>query len=278
MPTRASRQAKGIRFKWKEEDMQAAIAAVTNGTMSKNGACKTFGINKATLLRHLRKSNKIGNGGKKQIGRQTDLPEEIEDQLANHIINLESRFYGLTPVNLRKLAFQIADINGLTTRFNSTKKIAGKEWLAGFLKRHPEISLRSPEATSLARASGFNRTQIETFFNLLISLIDDNNITANNIYNVDESGLTVVQKLSKVLAKKGKHQVGSVTSLERGQTATIVCCMNAVGNYVPPGIIFPRCRIKAELQDGAPPGSMFSCQVSKQSCFYFFCFCHNLSI
>ena len=59
MSTRASRQSKGIRFKWKEEDMQAAITAVTNGTMSKNGACKTFSINKATLLRHLRNSNKI---------------------------------------------------------------------------------------------------------------------------------------------------------------------------------------------------------------------------
>ena len=177
----------------------------------------------------------------------------------------------ITPLDLRNLAFQIAEVNGITTRFNAAKKLAGKEWLAGFLKRHPDISLRSPEATSLARASGFNRIQIETFFNLLTSLIEDNNISAHDIYNVDESGLTVVQKLSKVLAKKGKHQVGSVTSLERGQTATITCCMNAVGNYIPPGIIFPRCRMKVELQDGAPTGSMFSCQVSTRAIFLFAC-------
>ena len=78
---------------------------------------------------------------KKQIGRQTDLPGVIEDQLATHIIKLESRFYGLTPLDLRNLAFQIAEVNGITTRFNAAKKLAGKEWLAGFLKRHPDISL-----------------------------------------------------------------------------------------------------------------------------------------
>ena len=111
----------------------------------------------------MRNSNKYGNGNQKHVGQQTDLPEEIEEELVNHIVQLEARFYGLTPLNLRKLAFQIAKVNGLVTRFNKEKEIAGKQWLSGFLKRHPEISLRSPVATSLARASGFNHTQIETF-------------------------------------------------------------------------------------------------------------------
>ena len=82
---------------------------------------------------------------------------------------------------------------------------------------------------------------------MLTDVIDENNISAENIYNVDETGLTVVQKLSTVLAKKGKHQVDSATSLERGQTTTVICCMNALGSYVPPAFIFPRVRMKAEL-------------------------------
>ena len=175
---------------------------------------------------------------------------------------MEARFYGLTPKDLRKLAYQIAEANKIKTRFDHNEKLAGKKWLKWFLQRHPEISLRLPEATSLGRASGFNKCQIDLFFTLLSDLTEKNALTADRIYNMDESGISVVQKMSKVLAKKGKRQVGSITSSERGQTVTIICCNNAAGRYVPPGFIFPRVRMKNELTDGAPPGSMFACQVS----------------
>ena len=105
------------------------------------------------------------------------MKEEIEKQLVNYVIQLEARFYRLIPLNLRKLAFQIAKVSGLVTRFDNEKEIAGKKWLPGFLKRHSEISLPLPVETSLARASGFNHTQIETFFNLLTEIIDENNIS-----------------------------------------------------------------------------------------------------
>ena len=68
--------------------------------------------------------------------------------------------------------------------------------------------------------------------------------------------------MTKILAKKGKRQIGSITSMERGQTVTIICSNNAAGSFVPPGFIFPRVRMKPELTDVAPPGSMFACQVS----------------
>ena len=113
-----------------------------------------------------------------------------------------------------------------------------------------------------ARASGFKKSQIDAFFNLLTKTVEENNISADHIYNMDESGISVVQKMTKILVKKGKRQIGFIISTERGQTVTIICSNNAAESFVPPGFIFPRVRMKPDLTDGAPPGSMFACQVS----------------
>ncbi|KAI5703482.1 hypothetical protein M8J75_012295 [Diaphorina citri] len=75
---------------------------------------------------------------------------------------MEERLFGLTLTDLRTLVYSLAEQNNRRTMhpFNKEKQKAGKTWLYGFLKRHPQISLRSPEKTSLARAKGFNRTEV----------------------------------------------------------------------------------------------------------------------
>lgn len=81
--------------------------------------------------------------------------------------------------------------------------------------------------------------------------------TPDHIYNVDEIGITTVpNKPSKVIATKGKKQVGTSTSSERGQLVTVEICMSAAGHFIPPLFIFPRVRLKAELLNHAPPGSV----------------------
>ena len=48
------------------------------------------------------------------------------------------------------------------------------------------------------------------------------------IYNMDETAVTTVQKkCQKVLGRKGKHQIGSVSSGERRTNTTGVCCCHA---------------------------------------------------
>ena len=77
-----------------------------------------------------------------------------------------------------------------------------------------------------------------------------------NIFNVDESGYTICHKPGKVLAQKGKKGIGAITSAERGKNVTVVACVSATGSYVPPMMIFPRVRMKPELLDGSPPGTV----------------------
>lgn len=121
-----------------------------------------------------------------------------------------------------------------------TKASAGKKWLRGFLRRHPTLSIRTPEAVSAARVKGFHPVVIANFFDLYEPELAKIKSAPHRIYNLDETGITLVQhKRSKIgLGWKGKKQVGVLTSLERGKLMTIVTCMNACGTYVPPLIVF----------------------------------------
>ena len=78
------------------------------------------------------------------------------------------------------------------------------------------------------------------------------NFSARRIYNVDETGVTTVQTPNQVVTAKGKKQVGSVTSAERGELVTLVFAVNAVGAVVPPMFIFPRVRYKEHFVRNGP--------------------------
>lgn len=146
--------------------------------------------------------------------------------------------------------------------FNRNRQCAGKDWLRGFLARHPKLAMRKPKATSLARARAFNKPQVTKFYELLECTVNDNNINLMRIYNMDESGITTVQSPQRIIAQKGKKQVGAITSAERGVHCTVVCCMGSSGNFIPPAIIFPRKRWKTELGDNGPAGTLNLCQES----------------
>jgi hypothetical protein len=52
--------------------------------------------------------------------------------------------------------------------------MAGHDWLELFLKRHTEISLLKPEGTSQKRISAFHKTEVDRFFNNLLTVIETN--------------------------------------------------------------------------------------------------------
>lgn len=107
------------------------------------------------------------------LGRYKNIfSDEMERELASLCRELDSRFYGLTRKRIMQIAYQFAEVNGLRDRFNTEKKMAGKDWLKGFLKRQ-KLSLRKPEQCSLGRAIGFNKVQVTRFFNNLKTLIEE---------------------------------------------------------------------------------------------------------
>ena len=81
-------------------------------------------------------------------------------------------------------------------------------------------------------------------------------MTGARILNLDESGLTTVQKVPKVISVKGVKQVGQVTSRERGELVTLCGVVSASGTALPPVMVFPRKNYKDIFMTGAPEGAL----------------------
>ena len=70
----------------------------------------------------------------------------------------------------------------------------------------------------------------KSFHNLREVYTRGNNICPHNIFNLDETGVSTVQKPRQVFAQAGTKQVGRITSGERGENVTMCACVNATGN------------------------------------------------
>lgn len=182
---------------------------------------------------------------------------EQENLLVNYLQKAAAMYFGLCTKEVRKLAYEYAKkLGNKIPNSWSDNEQAGVDWLNGFLKRNPGLTLRTPEATSLSRATSFNRHNVNQFFDNLYRVVERDSFTAAQIWNVDETGCTTVQKPDKVVAKTGVKQVGAIVSAERGQLVTVCCAVNALGNSVPPMMIFPRVHFREHFIAGAPPGTL----------------------
>ncbi|XP_047127709.1 uncharacterized protein LOC124808583 [Hydra vulgaris] len=115
------------------------------------------------------------------------------------------------------------------------------------------IFLRKPEATRLGRAASFNAANVKVFFDKLGEVMDIYKFSTSQIWNVDETSVSTVVKASKIVAAKGKRNVGAMTSGERGTNVTMVTAVSASGNTVPPMFVFPHKNYKDYFVNNGPP-------------------------
>ena len=224
------------RMGYGDSALENALKSLKKG-MSLKQASKLHGIPKRTLRRH--RDGVTVRPGKARLGRyDTALPAEVEDSLKEHIFYMESRLFGLSNLELRRLAYSIAERCGIKHPFKNG--LAGKDWLSGFLKRHSDIALRKPQGTSISRAISFNKENVQQFFDIYKEILAEHSFQAKQIWNMDETGITTVQTPCKVLAPTGKRAVGKIVSAERGQLMTVIFACSASGNYIPPLLIWPQ--------------------------------------
>lgn len=243
-----------------EDSMRKAIELVNAG-MSIRKASKECQLKYPTVRLYVERS-KANAGGILRLTPNYEVNKifttEEEESLVEYIEYCAQLFYGLTSKDCRRVAYQMAKANNKKIPQSWVDaEMAGFEWLRSFRKRHQAISLRKPEACSLARATAFNRHNIGLFYGNLKSAMERHTSFADGtrLYNLDETSTTTVQRPGKVLARKGTN-VAKVTSGERGTLVTTCCIVSAIGQALPPAMVFPRKKFQPHMLQGAPPGTL----------------------
>ena len=127
-----------------------------------------------------------------------------------------------------------------------------RSWFDGFKLRHPNLTLRSAQSLSHSRATSANDEIMRDYFAKLASVCARLNIVSKpmQIYNMDETGISIVNKPGRVIAEYGRRNVWAVTSAEKGKTHTVLACASAAGYSLPPFMIYPRKKMTARLREG----------------------------
>ena len=139
---------------------------------------------------YIKKWNRSGRENPSpQLGYQSPnvFTPDQERSLSDYLARSAKMNFGLSAREVRKLAYQSG------VKYSIAMPPA---WLRNFLKGTGNLSLRRPEATSLASGMGFNRT---TFSNLA-TLMYKHHFGPQDIYNMDETGVTTVQKPTCIIA------------------------------------------------------------------------------
>ena len=96
---------KSQRCSYGVDALSRALEELRNGS-SYHGVSKKYSIPRRTLQRHMK--GQVRSPGNVALGRfRITIPQDVEDELVAHAIEMQQRFYGITPVDMRRLAYQL---------------------------------------------------------------------------------------------------------------------------------------------------------------------------
>ncbi|CAB3255555.1 unnamed protein product [Arctia plantaginis] len=149
---------------------------------------------------------------------------------------MEKNGFPLTSKEVKALVSEYIKRNGIVTPFR--EDMPGDDWLRGFRKRNG-LSLKKPQSVEIARKRACNPFTVYEYFDLLESVLKDLDLTdkPQRIYNLDETSFSNDPSKTRVIGQKGFRCTRTTSSPGRENT-TVLLAANAVGDKVPPLIVF----------------------------------------
>uniref|UniRef100_A0A8D8YZN8 HTH CENPB-type domain-containing protein n=1 Tax=Cacopsylla melanoneura TaxID=428564 RepID=A0A8D8YZN8_9HEMI len=144
---------KNIRQQWTKNDLERAVALVKQGSSQRQASLQTK-VPRRTLQRYMVKTRSTEVP---KLGRKSTLTPDQEKELVTRILRLAEVGCALTPSVVRKCVYDFVESKQIPHNFSHVRKMAGKDWLCNFRKRHPNLIIRKAQKLNPARAQKLNK-------------------------------------------------------------------------------------------------------------------------
>ncbi|KAK6490350.1 hypothetical protein HHUSO_G4860 [Huso huso] len=153
-----------------QEVMERATKLVIEKNQTIRSVAKNFDICHVSLSRFVKKTQMASEKGSETpppvVGYKSHrvFNEELETALEEYLIQTAELYCGLTPNEVRKLAYQCAVHYKLSfpQRWSETG-MAGPDWFTSFQRRHPGLTKKAHQTSNVAQAQNNQGPSDEVF-------------------------------------------------------------------------------------------------------------------
>lgn len=240
------------RFTYTEEALASALSDIRGNVRGIREACRHYLVPRSTIQDRL--SGRVAEQ-KRKVGPDPIFGFDGEKKIVDWVIELAKSGISINKYDLLDTVTKLAKELGIDHRFPGGKP--GIRWYLSFLKRHPNISIREPEAINKAREA-IKESSIRKWFSNFHTFLAERNALdilddPSRILNADETGVSLSPKTGKVLAPKGYKNVYVVKKGNEKDNITVLIVMTASGQIAPPLVVYPYKRPPKAVADNMPP-------------------------
>ena len=166
------------------------------------------------------------------------------------------------PVRIKFIPFLAFCVARQRSEENRPLKPPGKNWARAFEKRHPETQARRVRALDWNRHEKNTYWKIAHWFEVIGRILQDPAILAENVYNMDETGV-MLSMLGSVKVLVGKNDMRDYRGARVKRTmVTAIECISGDGRYLNPMIIWPASTHRSNWTTFPTPGWQYACSES----------------
>ena len=194
---------------WTQTALEDAVESVNSGQLTCYKAAKQSNIPISTIRRRVAGIVPL----KCSSGPLNALTSKQEGNVANYARRCSSAGFPIVLSKLCQVAYQASERSKKKSLFSHTRRSASYKWARYFLKSN-NLTQRRTECLNRARAA-VNRPLLDEFCDNLSECLVKYNINESQIYNIDETGVVMIQKPIKVVAAIGAPRVFDISVAEK---------------------------------------------------------------